>query len=189
SNEVREGKPVRFDAISSHPRITVADAIPPRGDRWIELARAVRGSMDFVRYLHPALASAHLLRARMKRQALPWTLQWVDRVRTLTAPQVARVMRALASLERAIPPARPLLRYLDDHGPDLLIVSPLVEAASDQVDLVKAAHARGLRVATAVASWDNLTNKGDLRVATDLVLVWNEAQKREAIELHRARPE
>jgi hypothetical protein len=35
-----------------------------------------------------------------------------------------------------------------------------------------------------IASWDNLTNKGLLRIEPELVLVWNEAQKREAAEYH-----
>jgi hypothetical protein len=70
-----------------------------------------------------------------------------------------------------------------------VVVSPVVEAASDQVDLLKAAQARGTRAAVAIASWDNLTNKGDLRVPADLTLVWNEAQKREAVTLHRLPPD
>jgi hypothetical protein len=64
------------------------------------------------------------------------------------------------------------------------VVSPLIDAASDQVDLVRAARHLGIRVAVGIASWDNLTNKGLLRVAPDLVLVWNEAQKAEAVRFH-----
>ena len=185
---VRKGKPVQLEPVE-HPRIALGGIVPLRGDRWTGLARAVRGTLDFVRYLHPRLAGAPALRARMKEQALPSVLQWIDRITSLPAPVVVRAMRGLAALERAIPPGRPLLEYLDRHAPDLVLVSPLVEAASDQVDLVRAAQARGIRAGTLVASWDNLTNKGDLRVPGDLVVVWNEAQKREAVELHRVPPE
>jgi hypothetical protein len=187
---VRDGKPVRFDAIQqAHPRITFAGLLPARDDRWAALARAVRGTMDFVRYWHPDLASATLLRQRVKRQGLPWTLQWLDGAKAWSARTVGGVMRALTACERAIPPARNVARVLDDHAPDLVLVSPLVEPASDQVDVIKAAQARGTRVGTLVASWDNLTNKGDLKIATDLIAVWNEAQKREAVEYHRVAPE
>jgi ubiquinone biosynthesis protein UbiJ len=182
---IREGKPVRLDGIEDVPNVSVAGLIPARGDRWTDFARGVRGTMDFVRYLHPRLAPATLLRARMKRQALPWTLQWVDHVRQLPVAAVNRLMRRLEALERAVPASDAVLRFLDVQAPDLVLVSPLVEAASDQVDIVRAAQARGIRVGTLVASWDNLTNKGDLRVATDFVAVWNDAQKREAVELHR----
>jgi hypothetical protein len=35
-----------------------------------------------------------------------------------------------------------------------------------------------------VASWDNLTNKGLLKFVPERVFVWNEVQRREAVELH-----
>jgi hypothetical protein len=189
-NAVKEGKPVRLDGISGeHARVSVAGLVPPRADGWEALTRALRGTQDFVRYLHPELSSAARLRARVRWQVLPWILQPLDRISSLSPRTVARAMRWLAALERSIPVSPPLVRFLDDHAPDLVVVSPLVEPASDQVDLVRAAQARGTRVATLVASWDNLTNKGDLRVATDLIAVWNDTQKREAVELHRVAPE
>ena len=40
-----------------------------------------------------------------------------------------------------------------------------------------------------VASWDNLTNKGLLRIEPDLVVVWNEAQKRERTSTTTSRRE
>jgi hypothetical protein len=183
---VREGKPVRLDAIlGADARVTDAGLVPERTDGWIDLARAVRGTMDFVRYLHPRLAPALLLRARVKRQALPWTLQWLDRVRALPPWVVRWLMRRFEAVERAIPASTAHVRFLQAEAPDLVLVSPLVEPASDQVDLVRAAHACGLRVASLVASWDNLTNKGDLKAVTGMVAVWNEAQKAEAREFHR----
>ena len=78
----------------------------------------------------------------------------------------------------------PIAEFLDDQAPDVVLVSPLIDAASEQVDWIKAARARGIRSAACVASWDNLTNKGLLRVEPDMVIVWNEAQKREAHEYH-----
>ena len=184
-NAVREERPVRLDGIEHTPRVTVAGLVPGRYDRWTNFARGVRGTMDFVRYLHPRLARAALLRARMKRQALPWTLQWMDRVRQLPVSAVNAVMRGLEAAERAVPSSDAIQRFLEAQAPDVVLVSPLVEAASDQVDIVRAAQALGIRVGTLVASWDNLTNKGDLRVATDFVAVWNDAQKLEAVEFHR----
>ena len=40
-----------------------------------------------------------------------------------------------------------------------------------------------------IPSWDNLTNKGCMRVQPDAVILWNEAQKREAVEYHGMRPD
>ena len=40
------------------------------------------------------------------------------------------------------------------------------------------------RAVLAVASWDNLTNKGLIQICPDRVLVWNALQEREAVEMH-----
>ena len=47
------------------------------------MARAVRGTFDFVRYLQPRFADAPALRARMKRKVLPSWMAWLDRIHTL----------------------------------------------------------------------------------------------------------
>ena len=70
----------------------------------------------------------------------------------------------------------------------MLLVTPLVDIGSDQVDYVKAAQRLGIRSALPVLSWDNLTNKGLIRVQPDRVYVWNEAQKAEAVAMHDADP-
>ena len=54
---------------------------------------------------------------------------------------------------------------------------------------MRAAKRLGIPVSFPVRSWDNLTNKGLLRDAPDQVLVWNDLQKREAVELHGVEPE
>src|SRR5262245_28745074 len=128
---VREGKPVRFESIAGAPGVRIAGLVPSRGDAWAPLAAAVRGKMGFVRYLHPDLAGASALRARVKRQGLPSGLQWLDGIRALGRGSVARVQRALERVERAVPVAPPLVEYLERERPDLLLVSPLVEPASE----------------------------------------------------------
>jgi hypothetical protein len=41
----------------------------------------------------------------------------------------------------------------------------------------------------AVASWDHLSSKGVLSVTPQHIIVWNDVQKREAVELHQVEPE
>jgi hypothetical protein len=60
----------------------------------------------------------------------------------------------------------------------------VIEFASSQVEYLKAARALGIRTGICVASWDNLTSKGLLRFVPERVFVWNETQRREAVELH-----
>ena len=55
---------------------------------------------------------------------------------------------------------QPIVDFLQREAPDVMLVSPLVDCGSDQVDVIKAARACGVRTAVCVASWDNLTNKG-----------------------------
>ena len=59
-------------------------------------------------------------------------------------------------------------------------MTPLVDFGSYQTDYVKSAHRLGVPVGFVPFSWDNLTNRGLVRVAPDRVLVWNEHQKRES---------
>jgi hypothetical protein len=183
-NVQREGKPVRIEQFAGHPRIRFVGAVPARGPRWAPLAHAVRGTMDFVRYLEPRLAEAPVLRARMKRKCLPASLQWLDRIRMLRPATVRRLLGLLAAIERAIPVSRRVQAFLRQHHPDAVLVTPLVEAASPQVDTVRAAQSLGMPTGACIASWDNLTNKGLLRVQPDLVTVWNDIQAREAVEFH-----
>ncbi|MEQ1574547.1 MAG: hypothetical protein ABL993_09905 [Vicinamibacterales bacterium] len=182
-NWLRERKHARLEGLDD-PRITILGLIPKRMDVWTPMARAVRGTFDFVRYLHPRLAEAPALRARMKRKVLPSWMAWLDRIHSVDDRRLARIFGILAHLERAIPVSRALTRFLSAHRPDAVIVSPLVDAASDQVDLVRAAQALGIPAIAGIASWDNLTNKGHLRVQPDLVTVWNAHQKAEAITYH-----
>lgn len=60
-------------------------------------------------------------------------------------------------------------------------VTPLVDFVSYQIDYVKTAKRLGIPVSMAVASWDNLTNKGTVNVQPDQVIVWNNEQKREVV--------
>jgi hypothetical protein len=69
------------------------------------------------------------------------------------------------------------------------MVTPLLLFASPQVDYLRSARAHGIRTALCVGSWDNLTTKGSIYDAPDLVTVWNETQKQEAVALHGVPPE
>jgi hypothetical protein len=187
-NWLRERKHARLDLLGDE-RIEILGVVPKRQDLWTPFARAIRGTMDFVRYLDPRFANTPLLRDRMYRRVLPALFRPLDRIQSLSARTVARLLRLLQAFERAVPVSTRVRRFLEAHQPDVILVPPLVDAASDQVDTVRAAQALGIPVIAGVASWDNLTNKGHLRVAPDLVTVWNRHQKAEAVELHGIPPE
>ena len=156
---------------------------------WAEWARWIRTVRDYARYFQPEFSHAVKLRRRAA-VGVPLLIQWLFLV-----PGVGRVMSGrvftwiLTRAEAAIPANRAIVGYLRHCRINLLMVSPLVELLSPQTEYVKAARALGIRTVLPVASWDNLTNKGQIRVAPDLVAVWNDLQEKEAIRIHRIAPE
>ena len=114
---------------------------------------------------------------------------WVRRLgrfATLASPAGAIALRrSLQLVERSLVPPRRVERFLAEQGPDLVLVTPLVDLGSRQADWLRAAKRLGLRTGYPVFSWDNLTNKGLVRDFPDQVLVWNDLQAREAEVLHR----
>jgi len=178
-------KPVGLEGLQQYAdRVRVLGLVPQHKGRWGRTSYRLRGVMDFVRYLHPRFASAPALRARIKRKVLPAAYHWLDAIPSVSPGAVRAFQRGLMALDRAIPVYPPMVDFLREQAPDVLLVSPLVDGASKQVDWIKAARACGTRTAVCVASWDNLTNKGLLRIEPDLVVVWNEAQRQEAREYH-----
>ncbi|MGI8597398.1 MAG: hypothetical protein ACR2LY_08970 [Thermoleophilaceae bacterium] len=87
-------------------------------------------------------------------------------------------------LEAAAPVSPGAARLVAEQRPDAVVATSLAELGSPQTDYVRAAKAKGVPTILCVASWDNLTNQGGIRELPDLVTVWNEAQRREAVELH-----
>ncbi|HEV8396029.1 MAG TPA: hypothetical protein VGQ37_17235 [Vicinamibacterales bacterium] len=158
-----------------------------REEAWESLATTIRLLADYLRFFDPAFRDAVQLRARAEKR-LPRVFASIARgaVAVGARPMVAAALRGL---ERVIPTSEATMDFVRDRRPDLLLVTPLIELGSQQVDYVKAARALGVRSALCVASWDNLTSKGLVRVLPERIVVWNEAQKREAVSLHRARPD
>lgn len=165
------------------PRIVVHEA--PGRQRLARTSRGVRRLADYVHYLDPALADATFARAKWRGLArLPGPLAFLGRHETLPRPLVRGLLRGLALAERVLPGEPALERFVAEIQPDALVVSPLVDARTDLTDYVAAARSLRIPSALAVASWDNLSSKGLVRVVPDRVVVWNETQAREAVEFH-----
>ena len=159
-----------------------------RTDAWESAATTVRLLRDYLRYFEPVFADAEALRQRAEKRLPRIYRRLGERVGHSGAPVRRRVNRALERAEAVIPPNPDVEAFIRERAPDLLLVTPLIELGSQQVDYVKCARRLGIRSALCVASWDNLTSKGLVRVAPDHVVVWNEAQRREAMELHGIDP-
>ena len=151
---------------------------------WSSLATTVRLMEDYLRFFEPVFAGASALKARAEKR-LPRLYRPIVRA-AAWAGAVGRgaLARQLALAERVIPTSPSIDAFIRGQHPDLMLVTPLVELGSQQVDYVKSARRLGVRSALSVASWDNLTSKGLIRVLPDHVIVWNEAQRAEAAMLH-----
>ncbi|MGI8440588.1 MAG: hypothetical protein ACR2NV_10445 [Thermoleophilaceae bacterium] len=163
--------------------VTYAGRVPARKDAYAGFARALRRTADFAIYLHPHLARASGARERRgKLVAAP--LRSLPGGRALRPGVTRFVLRAFLALERAIPSSAAAEDFVRAAAVDAVVVAPLVRDSGRQTDVVKAAQSLGVPTAVSVASWDNLTTKGLMRVQPDRVLVWNEAQAGELREFH-----
>jgi hypothetical protein len=161
--------------------------VPTREDRWRDLSFGLRQSISYLRYLAPEYRQARKLRVRWAR-GTPRVVVALARAPVLGSPRVlALVDRVLRRIERLLPRSREIDEYLRSGTYDLVVITPLVDGPS-QHDWLRSAKALAIPVALAVASWDNLTNKGVLFDEPDRTYVWNEIQRREAIELHGLPP-
>jgi putative glycosyltransferase (TIGR04372 family) len=161
--------------------VTISRGAEYERGHWPAFARSVRVLLDYIRYFDSRYEHASILRARALN-LLPRSPQWL--FRRLGDRGVRRTMAALRRIELAIPASRSARALVEELRPDLVLVTPLVDFASRQVDYLKAARSVGIPTGLCVASWDNLTNKGDMRIVPDRVFVWNDAQKEEAVAFH-----
>ena len=151
-------------------------------------ATGIRLFYDYLRYLEPEYTQAVALRQRAARQLPRPAVMVANPLRhSHRGRRGARVL--LRHLMQALPVPGHVPEILRRHRPDAVLVSPLIGLGSAQAEYVAAARRLGIPSCLCVASWDNLTNKGLLKQVPDLVTVWNEAQRREAIEMHDVPPD
>ena len=101
----------------------------------------------------------------------------------------ARWRGCCGSSSRRCPAAGSSRTFYREQEPDVVLITPLVDLGSPQLDHYLSARALGLRTVLCVGSWDHLSSKSLLRAIPDLVTVWNDTQKQEAIELHQVPPD
>jgi hypothetical protein len=171
------------EAIEALPEVEVIDPVPWRGRN--SSVDVQRRTVDYLRYLDRRLAGTPYM-ARLERKTPPeavafargWGARW----------KAKPYVRALVWRDRLRPPQPRTLEYVRRVNPDAVVVSPLVsrgEWGVRQTETVKVAQHLAVPVAAAIGSWDHLTTKGLIKVVPDRVFVWNGAQRREAVRLHR----
>jgi hypothetical protein len=168
---------------ADHPLISFELLPTSRHRLWYALATGVRAALDYWRYLDARWDDAPKLRARAAEQAPAFALL-LARVPASRA-WLALLQRTFRAIDRALPPPAEIADVFRRIDPDVLLLTPLLYFRSHQIDHVRCAKQLGITTVLGVGSWDHLTTKGLIHEAPDRVLVWNEAQKHEAVELHR----
>jgi hypothetical protein len=170
---------------SKYPRVTVGWT-PPRekDDQWLDLATGVRLSQDYLRYLERVYDRAPMLRRRSKERTPRLAIFLVEKAGFRFRPGRAALSAALQVLEDGVPLHDPYTAFLREQAPDVVMLTPLIDLGSPQLDLFKSARALGLRTVVAVGSWDHLSSKARVRGLPDLVTVWNPIQRDEARTMH-----
>ncbi|SME98531.1 hypothetical protein SAMN06265365_107178 [Tistlia consotensis] len=163
--------------------------LPARRDLWTELAHQVRSLRNYLRYLTPRLRHA----AKCARRAEGYLYPPLRRIGELPEARRERLALRLSRLlywtELALPLDRRILGAVRAARPDVIAITPLIDLNSMQAEYLKVGRRLGVPTVHCVASWDNLTNKGVVPLDPDRMLVWNEAQRHEAVELHGVAPE
>ena len=172
--------------------LRVVNAPFQRGPALREPVRTLRSLRDYVRYHEPPCERQAGYRARALERFLQVvsgdtrSFDAADRTwfAGLTPVEVERIRRSFQAIEDLVPSDPIYERFIQSETPDAVLVTPLITFASPLVDLVKAARKLSIPVGFPVFSWDNLSTKGVVHVAPDRLFVWNDVQRREAVELH-----
>lgn len=173
-------------AAEQAPGVDVVDALPEPEGRLAAVKRELRLGADYVRYLGPEFGDAPYLRERMERFA-PASLPRLRLSAGWGRRRVGAAIAVLRAADDALPADRRTVAALRAHSPDAVLVSPLIARGASsvrQTETVRAARRLGIPVAAGISSWDHLTSKGLIKARPHAVLVWNDAQRDEAVRLH-----
>jgi hypothetical protein len=171
---------------AKYPGVTLDSSITRcrKKDRWYETVYLLRKYRDYVRYFD----RRYPLDSKLAERSRDWVPRWMTIVSKFLPLRNdffrARFDSFLYWLERGIPENSKLRAFLKEKEFDAILVSPLVHPpGSFQTDYLKSGRSLGIPTCVCVASWDNLSNKGLFRIEPDMVTVWNEFQKEEAVTM------
>lgn len=81
---------------------------------------------------------------------------------------------------------QPIARYFTNLGIDVMLLSPIVNA--HETEVISFSLKNKIKLIGVVASWDNLTVKGQLIDTCDSYIVWSNGQKNQAVKYHNISP-
>ena len=109
---------------------------PLRIDGWGLVGREVRLGRDYLRYFGPEYRDAPKLRKRAMADAPQWVIDRCKGGLLATSAGRAMLSASLRAIDDTIPLDPDVTRFIEQAGPDVLAVTPLVEPGSPQVEYV-----------------------------------------------------
>jgi hypothetical protein len=180
-----DGEKMAEALLAEHPeQITASFLRSSRHRLWYTLGTGLRASLDYWRYLDPRWDDSPKLRARAAGMAPAFARRLPSWPVIGRRGSLALLSRLFHAIDRRLPPPAEVAEVFERERPDVLLLTPLLYFRSHQVDHVRHARAHGIKSVVGIGSWDHLTTKGLIHEVPDRVLVWNDAQKQEAIDLH-----
>ena len=167
-----------------YPRVSVGWTPPRERDDWLHVATEIRQSQDYLRFLNRAYNRTPMLRRRSKDRTPPTTVWLVEQAGFRFRPGRLLLSAILKLLEASLPLHEPYTSFLREQAPDVVMLTPLIDLGSPQLDMLKSARALGLRSVLGVGSWDHLSSKALIRILPDMIAVWNDVQRHEALTMH-----
>ena len=168
---------------AEYPGVSFGLTPSPADEPWFRFAQKVRFALDYVRFLDPRYANAEKLRLR-NAERTPRLVRWMTSGVGGVLVGHRGTAALLKAVERRLPPSGAITRALDAQRPDVVLLTSLTFSRSLAMEQLKAARSLGVPTAACIISWDHLSSKALIHIQPDATIVWNDVQKREAIEMH-----
>jgi len=115
------------------------------------VANRLRLGLDYLRYQHSVFDTARKLRDR-SRDRTPGVFVPLGRAVRAAGGWSRRLASGLVRrIERAVPDDPAIRAYLEAQRPDVVLLTPLIDLGSSQIDYLRAA--RALRIPTGLCVW------------------------------------
>ncbi|MEW5984285.1 MAG: hypothetical protein AB1806_18185 [Acidobacteriota bacterium] len=183
------GERLARDLQARHLQVRFEYAPSYGGEDWFPVARKLRQGLDYLRFLDPLYADYPKLRERAEERAPRGLARLLALPGARSRPSRALLARALGLVVDAMPVSRAMEAWLSRERPDALLLASVTNPRAPQLDHLRCARRLGIPTGVCVYSWDHLSSKTLIRETPDRVFVWNETQRREAVELHGLPPD
>lgn len=155
-----------------------------RGDKWRSFLFALRELRSYRNYLKRRETTPFYVK-RWRSYLTDDLVRFADNRFVRALLKTGFTGSLLSAAEAFAPPDAGVRELLRQKNPNAVIVSPANMRFSEETDYLKAAKRLGVLTALPVLSWDNLSTKGLIQHAPDMVFVWNKSQYDDAVEIHK----